>query len=343
MLSRLPRVTPSGYRRITVVALVALGFIIVTGGAVRLTGSGLGCPQWPNCTAGHLAPRISPSGYHPAVEFVNRVITGVVSVAVIVAVLASLVRAPRRRDLTWLSAGLVLGVVGQIVLGGETVRHKLNPAFVAAHFLLSMLIVWDAVVLDHRASLPDGGRRRPLVEPELVWAARLMAVLAAVTILAGTVVTGSGPHGGDDKVQRWSLDLHRVTQLHGTAAMLLVALTLATLWLLRSQGAPAEAIRRGRQVIEALALQVAIGYTQYFTGVPVVLVGFHILGAVLVWTAVLRFALVVGMSPAPAAAPAAAPSAPPSVAADPGLLGADVSSPRERSIMTAGSAPSEPS
>ena len=337
MLSRLPRVTPSGYRRITLVALVALGFIIVTGGAVRLTGSGLGCPQWPNCTTGHLAPpKVSPTGYHGAVEFVNRVITGVVSVAVIVAVLASLVRVPRRKDLTWLSAGLVLGVVGQIVLGGETVRHKLNPAFVAAHFLLSMLIVWDAVVLDHRASLPDGAPRRALVEPELVWAGRLMAVLAGVTIIAGTVVTGSGPHGGDDKVQRWSLDLHRVTQLHGTAAMLLVALTVATLWLLRSQGAPAAAIHRGRQVIEALALQVAIGYTQYFTGVPVVLVGCHILGAVLVWTAVLRFALVLGMSPAPAAQagrPAGAGPRPTWAAAPPAL------SPRESFIMTAGSGP----
>lgn len=285
----MPRVSPDGYRRITLIALGALGFIIVTGGAVRLTGSGLGCPQWPNCSAGHLTPHASTS-YHPAVEFVNRVITGVVSVAVIVAVLGSLVRTPRRRDLTWLSGGLVAGVIGQIVLGGETVRHKLNPAFVAAHFLLSMLIVWDAVVLHHRAGVADGSRGRPAVERELTWAARLIAAFAAITIILGTVVTGSGPHGGDKDVKRWTLDLHRVTQLHGTSAMLLVALTATTVWMLRSQG-PTLALHRGRQVIEALAVQVAIGYTQYFTGVPVVLVGFHILGAVLVWVAVLRLAL----------------------------------------------------
>lgn len=275
----------------TLVAVCALGFIIVTGGAVRLTGSGLGCPQWPDCYGGHVAPHISATSYHPAVEFINRAITGIVSAAVIIAVLGSLVRTPRRRDLTWLSSGLVLGVLAQIVLGGETVRHRLNPGFVMAHFLLSMVIVWDAIMLDHRASLPDGALRRRLVDRDLVRVGRLMVGLGAITIVAGTVVTASGPHGGDDRVKRWALDLHRVTQLHGIAAMLLLTLTFTMLWLLRAQHAPGLAVRRGRQVIEALGIQVAIGYTQYFTGVPVVLVGFHILGAVLVWAAVIRFAL----------------------------------------------------
>lgn len=286
----MPRLSPVTYRRITVVVLAALAFIIVTGGAVRLTGSGLGCPQWPNCSAGHLAPR-SASNLHPMIEFVNRVVTGVVSIAVIVAVLGALLRAPRRRDLTTLSLGLVLGVIGQIVLGGETVRHRLNPAFVMAHFLLSMLIVWDAVVLNHRASLPDGTPRRPLVDRDLVWVGRLLAVMTLATVVAGTVVTGSGPHGGDDRVQRWSLDLHRVTQLHGASAMLLLTLTAATVWTLRSQKASQVAQRRAMQVVEALGVQVVIGYTQYFTGVPAAIVGFHILGAVVVWTAALRLSL----------------------------------------------------
>ena len=293
MRQRLPELTPQTYQRVTLLALAALGFIIVTGGAVRLTGSGLGCPQWPNCSAGHLVPR-SAASYQPLVEFVNRVVTGLVSLAVIVAVLASVQRRPRRRDLTLLSVGLVLGVVAQIVLGGQTVRHRLDPAFVQAHFLLSMLIVADAVVLLHRAGLPDGGVHRPLVDHDLVWAGRLMILVSAMTIVAGTVVTGSGPHGGDDRVQRWQLDLHRVTQVHGTAAMLLVALALTTAWLLRSQGAPVQAQRRAWLVIEALGAQVAIGYTQYFLGVPVVLVGLHILGAVLVWSAVVSFSLSLG-------------------------------------------------
>jgi cytochrome c oxidase assembly protein subunit 15 len=293
---RLSRLTPGAYRQVTLIALAALAFIIVTGGAVRLTGSGLGCPQWPNCSAGHLTPHDSTS-YHPAVEFINRVITGLVSLAVAVAVLGALVRIPRRRDLTVLSAGLVAGVVAQIVLGGETVRHRLDPGFVMAHFLLSMLIVWDAVVLHHRAGIPDGAVPEHAAQPELMWAGRAMAALAGLTVVLGTVVTGSGPHGGDDRVQRWTLDLHRVTQLHGTAAMLLVGLSAATVWRLHSGGAPPSVMERGRHALEALGFQVAIGYTQYFTGVPVLLVGFHILGAVAVWTTTLRLALALGSGP----------------------------------------------
>ena len=307
-MSRLSRLSPGAYRQVTLFALAALAFIIVTGGAVRLTGSGLGCPQWPNCSAGHLTPHDS-TNYHPAVEFINRAITGLVSVAVAVAVLGALVRVPRRRDLTWLSAGLVAGVAAQIVLGGETVRHRLDPGFVMAHFLLSMAIVWDAVVLHHRAGLPDGALPAPAAEPELVWAGRAIAALAGVTVVLGTIVTGSGPHGGDDRVQRWSLDLHRVTQLHGTAAMLLVVLSAVTVWRLHAAGAPPALMERGRHVLEALGIQVAIGYTQYFTGVPVLLVGFHILGAVAVWAAGLQLALAVGSGATrqPGAAPAPVP------------------------------------
>src|SRR5262249_22803241 len=143
-------------------ALVALGVIVVSGGAVRLTGSGLGCPQWPNCDAGHLAPH-GETGYHGAIEFVNRVFTGLVSFAVIVAVLGSFIRVPRRRDLTWLSVGLVVGVLAQIVLGGLTVIYGLSPPWVMAHFLLSMVLLADAVVLHVRASRPDGVAR-PVVE-----------------------------------------------------------------------------------------------------------------------------------------------------------------------------------
>src|SRR5439155_10696828 len=119
---RLPRLSPSGYRRVTLVAVGALAFIIVTGGAVRLTGSGLGCPDWPTCEQHRL---VAPAEYHAMVEFVNRVVTGIVSVAVILAVLGSLLRRPRRRDLVWLSAALAAGVVGQIVLGGLTVLFHL--------------------------------------------------------------------------------------------------------------------------------------------------------------------------------------------------------------------------
>jgi cytochrome c oxidase assembly protein subunit 15 len=154
---RLPRLSPRAYQRITIVALVALVFIIVTGAAVRLTGSGLGCSDWPTCEENSL---VAPLEYHAMIEFVNRLITGLVSAAVIVAVLGSLIRQPRRRDLTWWALGLVAGVIGQIVLGGLTVLFELRPPFVIAHFVLSMVLVWNAVVLHQRgryasvASLP---------------------------------------------------------------------------------------------------------------------------------------------------------------------------------------------
>src|SRR3977135_2274129 len=142
------RLSPIMFRRVTLLAVWALGFIIVTGGAVRVTGSGLGCSNWPTCTTGSV---VAPWQYHAMIEFGNRVVTGIVSVAVILAVLGSMVRAPRRRDLTWLSWGLVAGLVGQIVLGGESVKHNLAPGFVMGHFLLSLLLLWDAIVLHHRA------------------------------------------------------------------------------------------------------------------------------------------------------------------------------------------------
>ncbi|MDQ4132527.1 MAG: COX15/CtaA family protein, partial [Actinomycetota bacterium] len=134
---RVPRLSPAAYRRVTFVAALALAFIIITGGAVRLTGSGLGCPDWPTCARDRI---VAPWEYHAMVEFVNRTITGLVSVAVMLAVLGSLVRQPRRRDLTWLSLGLVAGVIGQIVLGGITVLFHLWPPLVMGHFVLSMVI-----------------------------------------------------------------------------------------------------------------------------------------------------------------------------------------------------------
>lgn len=286
------RLSPRAYRQVTVWTAVLVGFIIVTGATVRLTGSGLGCPQWPTCEGGRL---VAPASYHPMVEWLNRVVTALVSAAVMVAALGAFVRRPRRADLCWLALGLVGGLVGQIVLGGETVKHRLEPAFVMAHLLLSMLLLWDAVLLHHRAAQPDGAPRRPLVGPDLVRGGRVLVAMVAVTVVAGTVVTGAGPHSGanaaDGRVRRWHLSLHRVTQVHGTAAMLTLALVLLTFWLLHSRRAPGLARQRLQLLVEALAAQLAIGYTQYFAGVPPLLVAVHVLGATLVWAAALRYAL----------------------------------------------------
>src|SRR3954470_21510901 len=177
-------ISPRSYQRITLVAVWLLALIVVTGGAVRLAGSGLGCPDWPTCAKGRI---VAPAEIHAWVEFGNRMVTGLVSIVVIVAVLGALVRTPRRRDLTWLSLGLVGGVLAQIVLGGLVVLFDLAPPLVMAHFSLSMLIVLDAVVLHHRAARPEGSRSVPLVGPDQVRLVRLLGITAAMVIFLGTV------------------------------------------------------------------------------------------------------------------------------------------------------------
>jgi len=283
-------ISPGVYRRVTLAALVALGVIVVTGAAVRLTGSGLGCPDWPNCDAGHLSPH-GDTGYHGAVEFVNRTFTGLVSVLVIVAVLGSLVRRPRRADLTWLSCGLVVGVIAQIVLGGLVVIYGLSPPWVIAHFIVSMFLVADAVVLHHRAGLPDG---RPTVTAVATGVQRMGWVLVAAcaaVIATGTIVTGAGPHGGDENVRRLGIAVTDAARIHGITENAFLVAVLVTLWLLSRTGAPAQIRHNGNVLLAVLFGQATVGYIQYFSGVPVVLVAVHIVGAVVVWSATLFFVL----------------------------------------------------
>jgi len=283
-------VSPSAYRRVTALALIALVFIVVTGGAVRLTGSGLGCPDWPTCAEERL---VAPWEYHAMVEFVNRTITGLVSVAVMLAVLGSAFRRPRRRDLVWLSVGLVAGVIGQIVLGGLTVLYELKPQFVMGHFLLSMVLLANAAVLHHRAGREDPpapGPSRPVVDRELNILGRGMVAAAVLVLFLGTVVTSSGPHGGDPEAERLSFFVPDVARLHGIAVMLFLAVTLVAVVRVARAGAPA-LLRRGEVLLAVLAAQAGVGYLQYFTGVPVLLVGVHVAGATAVWVATLRFFL----------------------------------------------------
>ncbi len=296
---RVPRLTPSTYRTVTVLALVALCVIVVTGAAVRLTDSGLGCPEWPNCEPGTLAPH-GARGAHGWVEFVNRVITGVVSLAVILAVLGSLRRIPRRRDLIALSLGLVAGVVGQIILGRFTVTFDLAPPLVMGHFLLSLVLVATAVALHHRAAAPDDDAPADVV-PGLRTAARWLVVAAAVVVTTGTVVTGTGPHGGDAEAPRLHLSVSEVARVHGVAVNVLVAATLLTLVLVHRRHASPAVVGRARALLAVELAQAAVGYTQYFTGVPELLVGVHVLGAVAVWVAVCRLAVLTVGGPASAA------------------------------------------
>jgi cytochrome c oxidase assembly protein subunit 15 len=326
------RLSPSLFRRITLLAVWGLGFIIVTGGAVRVTGSGLGCSNWPSCTTQSV---VAPWQYHAMIEFGNRVVTGIVSVAVILAALGALVRSPRRRDLTWLSWGLVAGLVGQIVLGGEAVKHNLAPGFIMGHFLLSLILLWNAIVLHHRAGLPEEpvvapkrarrgaswtaatGPAIPVVAREQVIMGRLLQVAAGIVLVLGTVVTSSGPHGGDPKAPRLQYSLHRVAQLHSLAVWLFLALTLIALVSIQRRGAPKRVMRQGELLLIAIVGQGALGYVQYFAGVPAGLVAIHIAMATVVWAATVGFSLSLFERPAAASALARAGHQSPSPAPNP--------------------------
>jgi heme a synthase len=295
------RIAPTTYRRITTLALASLAVIVVSGAAVRLTGSGLGCSDWPKC---HQDRFVSDGQYHDTIEFVNRMFTGVVSVSVALAVLGSLRRDPRRRDLTWWSVGLVFGVLGQIVLGGLVVIFDLSPWLVIGHFLLSMVLVWNAVILRERAG-HDGEPAPPRVSARSVTVGRVLVGAAIVVLLSGTIVTGSGPHGGDERVERLPFLVHTVARVHGTLVMTFLALVIAAGLLLHREGAPAVVWRRYTTLLVVLVGQAGVGYAQYFTDVPPLLVGIHVAGATALWISVLTyhvglFAWRAEIAPAPA-------------------------------------------
>lgn len=265
----------TAYRRVVVAALALLVTIVVTGAAVRLTGSGLGCEDWPNCSAERF---IAVSDGHQAIEQLNRLFTGLVSLSVAAAVLGSLRRRPYRRDLVWLSLGLVAGVVGQIVLGGITVLVDLHPAAVAGHFVLSMLLVVDAVVLLWRAGHPQGARR-PLVGGTEMAASRLALCGAALLMVTGPMVTGAGPHAGDEAAPRFGWPITDAVRLHAVNMWLFLGVVVVLAVQLHRHRAPAAVVRRATTLLAVIVAQGAIGYTQYAFGIPAWLVLAHILGA----------------------------------------------------------------
>lgn len=283
--------SPARYRAITGTALAALVVIVITGASVRLTGSGLGCSDWPTCEEDQLVADLE---MHAMIEFVNRVITGFVSLAVIAAVLGSFFRAPKRRDLLWLSLGLVAGVIGQIILGAFVVLSHLNPWLVLWHFMLSMVLVANAVVLHARAGTDDAP---PPLDPgrsSRRWYRWPISTLTLAAIFVGTLVTGSGPHSGShdgEAIDRLPFEIPSIARVHGLTVAALVITVVATLWHLHRTHAPAGEQWRARLVLASLILQAGVGYVQYFSGVPVILVGIHVAGATFTWIAVLWFHL----------------------------------------------------
>ena len=267
-------------RRILLTNVVLEVGIVVTGGLVRLTGSGLGCPTWPECVPGSFTPvPHQAQGIHKVIEFGNRTLTSVVGIAAVLVILAVWKLAPGRRTLLRLSTLPLLGVVAQAVLGGITVLTGLNPATVAAHFLLSMVIVAVSVILLYRASEGDA-TPTPVVRHEVGLLARVTVALGALVLVLGTVVTGSGPHSGDaTHPTRFGFDPRSVSWLHADAVMLFTGLVVAMLVAVRLVDAPERARRAWLAVLAVTLLQGVIGYAQYFTGLPEAVVALHMLGA----------------------------------------------------------------
>ncbi|MGW5094688.1 COX15/CtaA family protein [Streptomyces nodosus] len=281
---------PRTVRRAALAALVMSVVIVVTGGAVRLTGSGLGCPTWPQCTDDSLTTTRA-MGVHGVIEFGNRMLTYVLCAAVGWAIIAARSQKPWRRSLTRLGWAQFWVVMGNAVLGGVVVLVGLNPYTVAAHFLLSTALITVATVMWQRTREGDAAPR-PLVGKavrQLVW---FLVVAAVLLIAVGTVVTGAGPHAGDSsEVARIEIDWETVAKVHAVLAWIVVTLTFALWFILKAVDSPASPLRRTRELFVVLLLQGVLGYVQYFTHLPEVLVGLHMFGSCLVWIGVLRVLL----------------------------------------------------
>jgi cytochrome c oxidase assembly protein subunit 15 len=271
------RLTGKSYSIVCGTALGSLCVIVFTGALVRLTGSGLGCIDWPNCNDTQF---IDVSSGHTAIEQANRLFTGVVSFSVMAAVLLSHRRSPKRSDLVWLSWSLVAGVFAQIIIGGVVVLTGLNPYANMAHFLVSMVLIACAFMLYRRS-----GTEEPISFFRVV-TARVKLLLIAVSlagvtaIVTGTVVTATGPHAGAEDAVRFGFALTSVARVHGATVIMFVALTVALAVLDRRSRSTADLSEAISALLVVSVAQGAIGYTQYFTGVPVVLVAAHIIGAV---------------------------------------------------------------
>lgn len=290
-------------RRAALAAIIANVAIVFTGGLVRVTGSGLGCPDWPTCDGASIAPTLATDGpgWHELIEFGNRLLSfPVLATAVIVFVLVRR-SAAQHRSVVAMSWVLLLGVLFQIVLGGITVLTGLSPYTVAGHFLASMVLIAAAVILHERVRPPAGDAQLP--GRGMQYATTALMVVGAVVLVLGTVVTGAGPHGGDVAAPRFGVDIRLMAIAHADAVWAVVGLTIALVAITWRSGPP-----RLRTALRALLviqlLQGALGYTQYALGIPAALVAGHILGAALFWTA--TSAVWARARPLPASTPNAA-------------------------------------
>ncbi|HEX6887943.1 MAG TPA: COX15/CtaA family protein [Candidatus Nanopelagicales bacterium] len=296
--SALPSPVSSGVRAIFMANLVAQIGIVVTGGLVRVTGSGLGCPTWPECVEGSLVPTEGQAeAFHKYIEFGNRLLTfvlGILAIAAIVAALRMRARwrregAQPRRPILWLATIPLLGTLAQAVLGGITVLTGLHPLLVGGHLLLSIAVIAGCVVLVHRAAEPGDEPLVRLVRPEVRGLSIALVLVSIAVIVLGTLVTGSGPHSGDaDVTHRLPFDVRTIAWLHADAVLLFIGLIVGMWLALRVTDGPATARFWSHMLMALAVVQGVVGYVQWFAGVPWVLVSIHMLLACLVWVAVLK-------------------------------------------------------
>ncbi|MEU5908744.1 COX15/CtaA family protein [Micromonospora sp. NPDC047467] len=271
-------------RRLALASIIANVGIVVTGGAVRLTASGLGCPTWPRCTDTSYV-NTAEMGVHGVIEFGNRMLTFAVGLIALATLLAVLAHRPRRPGLLALAVAVFLGIPAQAVLGGITVLTNLNPWVVGLHFLASMAVIAAAYALWRRIGDPDGPTVAVVPAP-LRTLARITTGVSVAVLVIGTWVTGSGPHAGDHGAARNGLDPESISQVHADSVFLLLGLTVALIFAFRAVGA--QRATRAAMVLLAVELgQGVIGFVQYFTHVPAILVGAHMLGSCLVLLATL--------------------------------------------------------
>ena len=260
--------------------------LVLTGGAVRLTGSGLGCPTWPECTPGSYTPvpYQAEGQLHAWIEFGNRLLTFALLISALVAVIYVLKSG--RKDLRSLAAGQVLGIIGQGVLGGITVLTDLHPLPVAGHLLLSMFLIAGATSIYSRRHAPQVKVAAPTKTVSVI--SQLHLAITFIVLILGTLVTGSGPHAGDEKAQRFGFDIRTVAIMHADAVIFLVGITIALL----VAASVAQSTKKAIYIFFVVTLaQGAIGYTQYLTGIPEALVAAHLAGATIFWIAAWRIRL----------------------------------------------------
>ncbi len=280
---RAPRVSPTVFRRLALLNVVLLVVLIVSGAVVRLTNSGLGCADWPNCSATKL---VDVSTHHALIEQLNRIFSGLIGIPLGLGLLFAYWRVPRRHDLvvsSWILFGLFWA---EAIMGGIAVEVKLAWVSVMGHFLLAIALVSVALFIVRRSRDGDVPKREYVVSRRAVMLVRAVYVLTLWVIVWGTLVTSAGPHGGDADARRLGVPLVDLARVHGASVDILLALVLVTIVVLVYEKAPRSVLNAASITIVVMAAQAALGYVQYFEQIPAVLVGFHVFGAVLVFVAV---------------------------------------------------------